>query len=68
MQTSAAIKEPCRKCGKEEVRYYTQQLRGADEGTTIFYTCEGCGYRYAVGSNPRSNSLLTLFYRWNDNN
>ncbi|KAF2492025.1 DNA-directed RNA polymeras-like protein I subunit [Lophium mytilinum] len=45
MQTSAAIKETCKKCGRDEVRYYTQQLRGADEGTTVFYTCE-CGYKW----------------------
>ncbi|KAF1348610.1 hypothetical protein BDV97DRAFT_297265 [Delphinella strobiligena] len=46
MQTSAVIKQPCEKCGKEEVRYYTQQLRSADEGSTVFYTCEGCGHKW----------------------
>lgn len=42
MQTHAVISERCEKCGREEVRFYTQQLRSADEGSTVFYECE-CG-------------------------
>jgi DNA-directed RNA polymerase I subunit RPA12 len=42
MQTHAVIDERCEKCGREQVRFYTQQLRSADEGTTVFYECE-CG-------------------------
>ncbi|KAF7845653.1 hypothetical protein BT93_L1416 [Corymbia citriodora subsp. variegata] len=45
-QTDARIKETCEKCGKEEVRYYTLQLRSADEGSTVFYTCDGCGHKW----------------------
>jgi DNA-directed RNA polymerase subunit M/transcription elongation factor TFIIS len=45
LQTSAEIDMTCENCGRETVRYYTQQLRGADEGTTVFYTCE-CGHKY----------------------
>ncbi|KAK5016614.1 DNA-directed RNA polymerase I core subunit rpa12 [Cryomyces antarcticus] len=44
MQTDATIRQTCEKCGREEVRYYTQQLRSADEGSTVFYTCE-CGHK-----------------------
>jgi DNA-directed RNA polymerase subunit M/transcription elongation factor TFIIS len=40
----AVIQEKCEKCGREEVRYYTQQLRSADEGSTVFYHCE-CGHK-----------------------
>ncbi|KAL1311784.1 hypothetical protein AAFC00_001868 [Neodothiora populina] len=47
METSAKIRETCPKCGREEVFYYTKQLRSADEGSTVFYTCkEGCGYKW----------------------
>lgn len=45
MQTDATIRQTCEKCGREEVRYYTQQLRSADEGSTVFYTCD-CGHKY----------------------
>ncbi|KAF4305794.1 hypothetical protein GTA08_BOTSDO06919 [Botryosphaeria dothidea] len=45
MQTDAIIRQTCEKCGREEVRYYTQQLRSADEGSTVFYTCE-CGHKW----------------------
>ncbi|OCK78765.1 DNA-directed RNA polymeras-like protein I subunit [Lepidopterella palustris CBS 459.81] len=45
METDAVIKQSCEKCGREEVRYYTQQLRSADEGSTVFYTCE-CGHKW----------------------
>ncbi|EEY14979.1 DNA-directed RNA polymerase I core subunit rpa12 [Verticillium nonalfalfae] len=46
VNTHALIDETCPKCGREEV-YYTQlQLRGADEGSTTFYTCK-CGNRWS---------------------
>lgn len=45
MQTDATIKQNCENCGRDEVRYYTQQLRGADEGSTVFYTCQ-CGHKW----------------------
>jgi len=44
-QIDAVIQETCEKCGRKEVRYYTQQLRSADEGTTVFYTCD-CGHKW----------------------
>ncbi|KAH7130472.1 DNA-directed RNA polymerase-like protein I subunit [Dendryphion nanum] len=45
MQTHATIDERCEKCGREQVRFYTQQLRSADEGSTVFYECD-CGHKY----------------------
>ena len=44
VQTSATIRQTCPECGREEMRYYTLQLRSADEGSTVFYSCE-CGYK-----------------------
>ena len=44
IQADATINLPCEKCGNEEVRFYTQQLRSADEGTTVFYSCPACGH------------------------
>lgn len=39
LQTDAVIAETCPKCNAKEVRWSQAQLRGADEGSTIFYTC-----------------------------
>lgn len=44
MQTEATIRQTCERCGRDEVKYYTLQLRSADEGSTVFYTCE-CGHK-----------------------
>ena len=46
VQQHAVIAHTCEKCGREEVRFYTLQLRSADEGSTVFYECE-CGHKYA---------------------
>ncbi|EEH40213.2 DNA-directed RNA polymerase I subunit RPA12 [Paracoccidioides lutzii Pb01] len=42
----AIASESCPECGRPEMRYYTLQIRSADEGTTVFYTCEGCGHKF----------------------
>lgn len=44
IQTEARIQVDCPKCGRNEVKYHAVQLRSADEGSTIFYTCE-CGFK-----------------------
>ncbi|KAI0870992.1 hypothetical protein GGS24DRAFT_492591 [Hypoxylon argillaceum] len=46
ISTEAFANETCEKCGGTEVRFSAQQLRSADEGSTIFYNCE-CGHRCA---------------------
>jgi DNA-directed RNA polymerase I subunit RPA12 len=50
--TGAIIDEICPKCGNPQMRYFTMQLRSADEGQTVFYTCikEGCNYTYSLNS------------------
>jgi DNA-directed RNA polymerase subunit M/transcription elongation factor TFIIS len=67
VQTSVVIQHPCEKCGREEVRYYTQQLRSADEGTTVFYECE-CGHKCVALPPSCVQHLLTRSCRWNTNN
>ncbi|UZP45569.1 hypothetical protein NXS19_013381 [Fusarium pseudograminearum] len=42
LQTESTAHETCPKCGREEVKYTTVQLRSADEGSTVIYSCE-CG-------------------------
>lgn len=46
----ARIKEKCPKCGNDELIYNTAQLRSADEGQTVFYTCDRCDYKETVHS------------------
>lgn len=45
----AKIKYQCPGCNAEEMMYNTAQLRSADEGQTVFYTCD-CGYKLTVQS------------------
>ncbi|TVY46670.1 DNA-directed RNA polymerase I subunit [Lachnellula occidentalis] len=45
MENSVKIAMTCEMCGAKEVKYTSAQLRGADEGSTIFYQCD-CGHRW----------------------
>ncbi|TVY32937.1 DNA-directed RNA polymerase I subunit [Lachnellula subtilissima] len=45
MENSVKIAMTCEMCGRKEVKYTSAQLRGADEGSTIFYQCD-CGHRW----------------------
>lgn len=48
----AVIDEQCPKCRHPQLSYRTAQLRGVDEGQTIFYTClnPACKHKYTVNS------------------
>ncbi|SCZ89320.1 BZ3500_MvSof-1268-A1-R1_Chr1-1g01104 [Microbotryum saponariae] len=39
------VDEMCEKCGNERMSVKTMQLRSADEGATVFYSCERCGHQ-----------------------
>lgn len=44
-RTEALTEKDCPQCGRKEMYYTTVQLRSADEGSTVFFTCV-CGYKY----------------------
>lgn len=48
----ATIAEKCGNslCDATELVFHTAQLRGADEGQTVFYTCVKCGYKSRMNS------------------
>lgn len=50
IEDGATIKEKCPQCGNDEMQYHTLQLRSADEGATVFYTCVKCGYRFRTNN------------------
>jgi DNA-directed RNA polymerase I subunit RPA12 len=38
--------EECPQCHHPQLMFRELQLRSADEGTTVFYTCPECGHRF----------------------
>lgn len=47
MHEEATIKEMCPNCKtEEEMTFVNVQTRGADEGTSLFYTCTKCGHKW----------------------
>jgi DNA-directed RNA polymerase I subunit RPA12 len=46
----ATIEEKCVKCGNETMTFFTLQLRSADEGSTVFYECPKCAYRFSTNN------------------
>jgi DNA-directed RNA polymerase I subunit RPA12 len=50
LEKHATIEEPCPKCGNPELYFYTMQLRSVDEGSTVFYECPKCEYKYSINN------------------
>jgi DNA-directed RNA polymerase I subunit RPA12 len=48
----AIVDEDCPTCKHPQLSYHTAQLRGLDEGQTVFYTClnKDCGHKFNVNS------------------
>lgn len=48
----ATVNEECPNpaCRNPVLRFYTMQLRSADEGQTCFYDCEKCGHKFSVNT------------------
>ncbi|POR36245.1 DNA-directed RNA polymerase subunit [Tolypocladium paradoxum] len=67
IQTKTAAQERCRNCGREEVTYTTLQLRSADEGSTVIYSCQ-CGNSYVCAVQFIAVTLANVSCRWNENN
>ena len=44
----STIRQDCIKCDSKKFYYYTMQLRNADEGSTVFYECVKCHYKFSI--------------------
>jgi len=44
------IDRKCPKCGQDKMSYAPLQLRSADEGQTVFFTCLKCKYKESENS------------------
>ena len=44
------VDRKCPKCGHDQMSYATAQLRSADEGQTVFFTCLKCKYKESENS------------------
>jgi len=44
------VDRECRECGNKQMSYATLQLRSADEGQTVFYTCPKCKFKESENS------------------
>lgn len=46
----ALVTEECGKCKNPKMYFWTQQLRSADFGQTVFYECPKCNNRLSINS------------------
>uniref|UniRef100_A0A0A9Z5P1 DNA-directed RNA polymerase subunit n=1 Tax=Lygus hesperus TaxID=30085 RepID=A0A0A9Z5P1_LYGHE len=50
MEEGPVVERRCPKCGNDKMSYATLQLRSADEGQTVFYTCTKCKFKETENS------------------
>eukprot|EP00939_MAST-03C_sp_MAST-3C-sp1_P000495 g495.t1 len=46
----ATVKEQCPVCNHDRASFFTMQLRSADEGQTVFYTCLKCEHKWRLNN------------------
>ncbi|CAG2064996.1 unnamed protein product [Timema podura] len=44
------VERRCQHCNNDKMSYATLQLRSADEGQTVFYTCTKCKFKETENS------------------
>ncbi|CAG7733611.1 unnamed protein product [Allacma fusca] len=44
------VNRDCKQCGNKKMSYMTLQLRSADEGQTVFFTCPKCRFKESENS------------------
>ena len=47
---SVQVEEECPECKNPRMSFYTMQMRSVDEGQTVFYECEKCGYTFSTNT------------------
>jgi DNA-directed RNA polymerase I subunit RPA12 len=65
VETWATTSEACPVCASSATLFRELQLRGADEGSTVFFRCSNCAHKYAnvTPRNIEVSRLLTTC-RW----
>ncbi|KAJ8750001.1 hypothetical protein K2173_013916 [Erythroxylum novogranatense] len=41
------INKKCERCSNTKLRFYSRQMRSADEGQTTFFHCPVCSYKFS---------------------
>ncbi|XP_045479327.1 DNA-directed RNA polymerase I subunit RPA12 [Harmonia axyridis] len=49
-EAGPVVDRKCPRCENEKMSYMTLQLRSADEGQTVFYTCTRCNFKESENS------------------